>query len=482
MTKAIRTAGIVALLLLFAAQPAAAANPVMTTRATTSNPYSSCAIGAGPPEWGTKVFVSAEVEPSISVNPSNPKNIIAVVQQDRWNDGGAHGLVAMVSHDGGKSFHVVALPFSSCAPGGLPYERASDPWISFGPDGTAYAVSISFDENTTRGDVAAATSTDGGETWGHVTEIIADTDFFNDKETVTADPTRPGYAYVVWDRAPYCCSFPGPSWISRTTDYGHHWSTPQQVTASVDKHGDIGNVIVVDPRTGVLYDFINRFFNYNRSEKYIVVKSTDAGQTWSQPVTIGLDKSVVFNEPHPKGKPIRSGNTLPQAAVDPNTGRLYMVWEDARNSGGTTSQVFMSFSNNGTVWSKPRVVNTVTTTSAFVPSIAVNSVGQVAVTYYDFRASNPTQDRSPTQYWMRISPPGGLAFGPDIELTDGPFNLGTAPNAGGLFLGDYEGLTAHGQTFYAVWCRTTGNANHTTNCFVSKVKPDSNGVPTATDL
>jgi len=474
VTKAIRGVAVGALMLLFAAQPASAATPIKSVKATTSNPYKDCHIGSGPPEWETQVYVGAEVEPSIAVNPTNRKNIIGVVQQDRWNDGGAHGLVAMVSHDGGSSFHVVALPFSSCAPGGLNYERASDPWVSFGPDGTAYTVSISFDENSTRGDVAVATSSDGGNTWGNDREIATDTDYFNDKESVTADPTRPGYAYVVWDRAPYCCSFPGPSYISRTTDYGQTWSAPMLLTQSKDQRGDIGNLIVVDPRTGVLYDFINRFFNYNRTEKYVVLKSTDAGQTWSEPYDIALDKSIYFSEPRDGGLAVRSGNTLPEAAIDPNTGRLYMVWEDARYTGGQTSQVLMSTSTNGRVWGKPKVISEAPAfvgQHAFVPAVAVNADGKVAVTYYQFGDVDPFGDSSPTNYWVRISSDGGGSFGAPRLITNSPFNMTTAPDAGGLFLGDYEGLTSFGSKFYSLYCKTTGNPNHSTNCFVAKITP-----------
>jgi hypothetical protein len=52
-----------------------------------------------------------------------------------------------------------------CAPGGLPYERASDPWVSIGPDGIAYAISISFNMTNNDNAVAAVRSTDGGVTW-----------------------------------------------------------------------------------------------------------------------------------------------------------------------------------------------------------------------------------------------------------------------------------------------------------------------------
>src|SRR5262249_59255597 len=100
---------------------------------------------------------------------------------------------------------------SRCAPGGLDYERASDPWVSIGPEGpespegaegVVYGSTLSFDANTPRNAVVATTSYDGGRTWRNTTEVIKDTsvEFFNDKNSVTADPIRPGTAYQVWDR------------------------------------------------------------------------------------------------------------------------------------------------------------------------------------------------------------------------------------------------------------------------------------------
>jgi hypothetical protein len=60
-------------------------------------------------------------------------------QQDRWSDGGSHGLLAAVSHNGGDTFAYSAPHFSNCA-GGTPanggnYGRSSDPWVSWAPNG-----------------------------------------------------------------------------------------------------------------------------------------------------------------------------------------------------------------------------------------------------------------------------------------------------------------------------------------------------------
>jgi hypothetical protein len=156
----------------------------------------------------------------VAVNPANPGNLIGVFQQDRWSNGGARGLMTAVSMNGGTSWIEPAPPhFSKCAGGtaanGGDYDRASDPWVSIGPDGTVYGSALVFDANTPRNGVAAPTSYDGGRTWRNTQLVIADTElaFFNDKNSVTADPVRVGSAYQVWSTARRRCRSPGTSGV-----------------------------------------------------------------------------------------------------------------------------------------------------------------------------------------------------------------------------------------------------------------------------
>ena len=53
---------------------------------------------------GSQNFPDAEVEPYIAVDPTDPNHLIASVQQDRWNDGGANGLTNAVSFNGGATW------------------------------------------------------------------------------------------------------------------------------------------------------------------------------------------------------------------------------------------------------------------------------------------------------------------------------------------------------------------------------------------
>jgi hypothetical protein len=154
--------------------------------------------------------VNAEVEPFVAANPASPAQLIAVFQQDRWSNGGARGLVTAVSPDGGSSWTEPAPPhFSTCAGGtaanGGAYDRSSDPWVSIGPDGHAYRVSLSVNAAQTISAILASTSTNDGATWSEPATIQRDNSpnqfVFNDKESVTADPFTAGTAYVVWDRS-----------------------------------------------------------------------------------------------------------------------------------------------------------------------------------------------------------------------------------------------------------------------------------------
>ncbi len=443
------------------------------------SPYASCTIGAP----GTN-SVNAEVEPFVAVNPAISGNIIGVWQQDRWSNGGAHGLVAGFSFDDGHTWRETPLPFSACA-GGLGYERASDPWVSIGPDGIAYAVSISFNASNNNNALAAATSRDGGRTWEHLSVIIADNEptfqFFNDKESVTADPSHPGVAYVVWDRLElpnanpdaelHTAAFRGPALFSKTINGGLTWSSPKVIVNTPSRQQTIGNQIVVDPRTGSLYDFFDLIappFNVT-AFKVAFVKSTDGGETWTKPQIISDLGTVFVTDPN-TGQSIRTADILPEPAIDPFSGQLYVVWQDSRFNGGHFDEIALSTSTDGgATWSEPIRVNTPTGRPAFTASIRVNTAGDVGVTYYDFRHLTTETTTLPTDYWFKRSINRGASFDDEMHIA-GPFDMLTAPFAGGFFVGDYEALATDGPAFVPFFVQAnSGNTSNRTDVFTTTV-------------
>jgi len=128
------------------------------------------------------------------------------------------------------------------------------------------------------------------------------------------------------------------------------------------------------------------------------------------------------------------------------------VWQDARFSAGLRDAIAFSASlDGGLTWSTPSRINQDATVAAFVPAITARSDGTYGVTYYDFR--NNTRDPStlPTDYWLARSTDGVNWLESHLA---GPFDFALAPNAGGLFLGDYQGLSSAGASFLPLYVQT----------------------------
>jgi hypothetical protein len=446
-----------------------------------------------PGQTGTNALNSA-VEPNIAADPRNPLHLVAVWQQDRWSDGGSRGIMAAVTTDGGASWTDVAIPGVS-APTGGPLPRASDPWVSIAPNGDIYvsvlsAVSVNGPDET----INISKSTDGGYTWGAPTALISDTDphFFDDKETVTADPTNSNYVYVTWDRLtfdPNTFAFvDGPAMLARSTNGGQTW-TNSVIFAGGTNTQTLGNQIVVLPN-GNLLDVFDYFdFNANTAT-FEVIRSTDHGVSWSAPVAVAADDSIGVSDPNTAAG-VRAGGSIPGIAVNRTTGAVYIVWEDGRFSGFTHEGIAISQSTDGgSTWSMPVQVNQTPTgilssdQQAFTPQVAVAANGVIAVTYYDFR-NNTGGPGLATDYWVAFANPGSsLTFGNEQRLTPGSFNGELAPNAFGLMIGDYMGLVAGGvsfNTFASAFEVTVSPQNPSRIVFENVSAPDTFVVTNTTD-
>lgn len=455
------------------------------------SPFASCAA----PAAGGTSFLDSEVEPFVAVDPVKAGRAIAVWQQDRWSNGGAHALMSATSSDGGATWSAPqGLPFNECVSDGLSYQRASDPWVSIGPDGkggsVAYSVSISFDQTDNDNAVAAVSSTDDGQHWGNLTVLRQDDNqnqFFNDKESVTADPYRPNTAYAVWDQlvsptdnpsviAHNGSSFTGPTYFSKTADGGKTWSGSQVIVPMRQNQQSIANQIIVSPDSHhTVYDFFTLITGTGPNNgpqsaaphgfAIAYVTSTDGGQTWSQTPQIAQPMdSVTATDPN-TGQPLRTADFDADVAIDPSSGKIYLVWQDARNThvnGKNHENVFPQVlestgtpnATDGTVaWSDPKVVSldhpTDPSTEAILPTVAVQPDGTVGIDYYDFGELAPDNTTMlPTDVWFTSD------FGATREKVTGPFNFLAAPGAGGRFLGDYDGLAASGSGWLAVYDKT----------------------------
>jgi len=434
---------------------------------STSNPFAGCTIGSAGP--GSVNYPNTEVEPFVAVNPTDPANIIGVYQQDRWNDGGAHGLVAARSLDGGTSWALNFANFSKCASATSPFNRSTDPWVSFDSAGRAYQISLGIDSLALNlSGVEVATSIDKGASWSAPVRLITDNNSinFNDKESITAD-WRPvvgaGKAYATWIRgdlpgwdnispigAAFSYAYRGLPMFSMTEDGGATWSTPVSMTNS-----NIyvqGNQIVVLP-DGTLVDVAAVLFRGSgvqpTSTQYFwtAMISKNGGKTWGAPIKIApLGTALLTNPdiPNPTtfDETVRAGDYLPDVAVDKNTGAIYMVF--ANNIGGGINHVMLTKSTDGgKQWSTPVDVTPNTGANhSFNGTVEVTDDGVVAVMFYDFRNNTvgTLPDATPlvTDVWLTHSHDGGASW--SEQHVFGPFDMENAPVARGWFLGDYQGM------------------------------------------
>ena len=431
----------------------------------------------------------AEVEPFVATDGSNSRHLVGVWQQDRFSDGGSRGLGTAVSNDGGATWATsTPAAFSHCTGGtaanGGDYERATDPWVSIGSDvnggSVVYQISDSFNNSNATNAILVSRSTNGGSAWAPPVTLIRDNGgrdvsfAFNDKESVTADPTRACYAYAVWDRLvgpagsskasasafEHAAGYRGPTWFSRTADCGVTWATARQIYDPGQINQTIGNQIAV-LADGTLLNVFDQIDNHKnahgvRGENIAVQRSTDQGLTWSSPVIVAKAQSIGVIAPD--GTALRTGDNIPDIAIGP-ANRVYVVWQDGRFSGGVHEDIAIAQSlDGGLTWSAPQRANA-GVLPAFNPAVEVTSSGRLGVGYHELNGNGVTR-------LLAVSPSGSLSVLTSTVVAGGSANpITNAPVARGYFLGDYQGLTASGENLVSFF-----------------VNPNTSGPPNQTDV
>ena len=414
------------------------------------------------------VYVGSEVEPFVAINPTNAQNLVGVWQQDRWSNGGAQGLLAAYSTDGGQTWAARQAPFSRCSGGhglnGGDYARATDPWITFGPTGIAYWMAMTITDLPSGDEVSAmrvSRSTDGGNTWAAPITLINDTTpFFNDKNAMTADPTSANHVYAVWDRLNLAQNR-GPSYFSRTVNAGVTWEAARSIYDPGAEAQTVGNQIVVLSSGALLNLFTQVDYGTATTPdlaRLRVIRSTDKGVSWGSPVTVSTIYPRGAYDPE-NGMPIRDGSILGAIAVAPDD-TIWVAWQDSTLDlacinppcmGAVDRIALVKSTDGGQTWTAPIRVNADADVQAFTPSLNVAADGTLGVTYYDLRDNTADAATLLVDYWLATTTDGTTW---NERLVTGPFDLSIAPNALGLFLGDYQGLVSGNGNFVPFFAQT----------------------------
>src|SRR5919201_7107111 len=262
----------------------------------------------GLPTWSANVRANTDMtgngqhEPGLAVSPVN-SNVVVVANKD-YRDLNIKRVWIEVSRDGGQTWptqlHMPNLPTTS---------SESDPVVMPRDDGRIYVSCLTTGNNG----IFVTWTDDGGLTWHPSVPIVQNQAGRQDKDWFAVDnnPSSPFYhrVYMAWA--------PGGLVSSYSSDGGVTWSTPQQIPNPGGAPIEYPYPVVAANGDVFLFHMYDWGARSPSPSTVKVVKSTNGGVSWSQPVNV----SVAYQPDSPP----RSGDvwrfySIISAAADPTHG------------------------------------------------------------------------------------------------------------------------------------------------------------------
>jgi len=362
-------------------------------------------------------------EPHLAVNPTDPDNMIAA-SMALPEAGQGHTVRVYTSFDGGRTWSYQALDTTPVYGG--------DPWLTFGPDGTAFFLHLPG---------IVRRSTDGGRTWSppvHLPRGAARAErkagAFDYPKMLTDQTAGPysGRLYVVASQADRLPSEAPvyPIALLRSLDGGKSFSFPVHLLPGNINYHIGAPVILADGTLLIPFQEITKrrgvFFD---SPRLWMVRSEDGGKSFSIPFLMRENFQA----------------TSPHMAVDTTGGdfnnHVYAAWS---TTDAYDFNLFLSVSvDRGENWSGPvRINDEIAHDYTQRPAVAVSEAGMVGLLWIDTRADSSARCFTP---YFAISDDGGATIEKNTALSDGPICNDTPANK--------IPFSESGTTVYERWSR-----------------------------
>ena len=418
-----------------------------------ANAFSGGGTGGSNVRVNQDCSLRRQAEEVVVANPTNPDNLIAGQNDSRI---GFNHCGYDFSFDGGKTWGDQTPPFYQfILADGHTADACSDPTATFDSQGNAYVAGVLFDINSNASAfvVAKSNAPIGGafyhtpaglsfQTYRDVPLGVVASDnnssVFHDKEFIVADATasspKHDNVYATWTRFEVGSGPVGghsPIFFSQSTNGGATWSAGVEISGassactafsnepnpnSCDQ--DQGSHPIVGTDGTIYVAFGNGNTPLLGINQHMIVKCPPTANcalsaSWMGPYKIGNDIGTQPLGPNaatgcPGGRQCLPPNGYRlddfvegSISID-NAGKLYAVWADFRNGGGTctplgsaatatppcNNDVFYAYSlTGGTTWSATTLVTPSTLfgqTAQWMPWSAVSQDGKkLYIAYYD---------------------------------------------------------------------------------------------------
>ena len=378
-------------------------------------------------------------EPSIFINPTNPKNMVA-------------GSVINFFHytfDGGKTWETDRLKSSMGVWG--------DPCLIADTDGDFYYLHLSDPDGSNWKSknildrMVIQRSEDGGKTWNDGAGIGKNSPKQQDKEWATINP-KTNEIYVTWTEFDKYGSYDPDDktriLFSSSIDKGNTWTDPVAINQYDGNAKDDDQT--VEGAVPAVANNGNIYVSWAYDHKIYFDKSIDNGKTWLSEDKVVTQQSGGWNFEIPG---IDRCNGMPVTCVDNSSnkysGTIYINWSDQRNGTDNTDIFISKSTDGGETWSEALKVNNDTTkTHQFFTWMSVDpKTGYIYIIYYD----RSKYDDNRTDVVLSVSHDGGDSFESET-ISESPF----VPTES-VFFGDYNNIHAYDGIVRPVWTRYENN-------------------------
>lgn len=409
-----------------------------------------------------------ESEEAVAVNPTNPNNIVVISNIGHREAGLTAGMFEGVSFDGGLTWTHKLI--ATGAAGDALGDGCCDPSLSFDRYGNLFftylyqvenevPVALSTDGGLTFNVIAKIAAPPGNtpmKSQGDNRGLFR----FVDQPTIT---TGAGGVWVVFNAGGPMVATGAP-----VTGLGQVGSFAQVEVVPGTNNCTYGDV-AIGPAGQVMQVCTLTESGQGGGKLFVNVDPDGLGPAgFGDRVFVAATHVGGFDFIPPQ--PDRSVDAEPGLAWDrsggAHSGRVYLVYTLEQKNESDNTDIYVRYSDdNGASWSDGvRVNDDQTANSQFLPKIALDqTTGKLAVVWYDARNDLGTGGpgdsdgiaNTDAQFWGAFSS-NGQTFTPNIQISAGTSN---APDSGnGIDYGDYSGLAYDAGVAHPAWA---DNSNST---------------------